>query len=67
MGALTLEIIYSETGVKKTMKFEPNLHVHDVVKIIKDKLGVSGNSKCFFLLFRRCFVIVLETVFKLFF
>ncbi|CAI4221289.1 unnamed protein product [Auanema sp. JU1783] len=52
MGVLTLNVISSERGLKKTMQFDPTILVFDACKLIRDKMGLQNTNPSEYGLFR---------------
>ncbi|PAV71893.1 hypothetical protein WR25_14265 [Diploscapter pachys] len=52
MGVLTLTVVSTERGTKKTMQFEPSTLVRDACKIIRDKMGLNDTNAQEYGLFR---------------
>uniref|UniRef100_A0A1I7WU93 FERM_f0 domain-containing protein n=1 Tax=Heterorhabditis bacteriophora TaxID=37862 RepID=A0A1I7WU93_HETBA len=42
MGVITLNVVSSEKGTKKTMQFEPSTLVYDVCKVIREKMMMTN-------------------------
>ncbi|KJH51634.1 hypothetical protein DICVIV_02170 [Dictyocaulus viviparus] len=49
MGVITLNVVSTEKGTKKTMQFDPSTLVFDVCKVIREKLhmNVDHNARQF--------------------
>ncbi|VDL72796.1 unnamed protein product, partial [Nippostrongylus brasiliensis] len=45
MGVITLNVVSSEKGTKKTMQFDPSTLVFDVCKVIREKLHMNVDPK----------------------
>lgn len=56
MGVITLNVLSSDKGAKKTMQFEPSTLVFDACKIIREKMvlnDVNRQSKLYWYTFER--------------
>ncbi|CAB3407941.1 unnamed protein product [Caenorhabditis bovis] len=52
MGVLSLNVVSSEKGIKKTMQFEPSMLVFDASKLIREKFGMHETDPNEYGLFR---------------
>ncbi|CAI5437479.1 unnamed protein product [Caenorhabditis angaria] len=52
MGVLSLNVVSSEKGIKKTMQFEPTTLVFDAAKLIRDKFAMHDTNSNEYGLFR---------------
>ncbi len=42
---LTLNILFREKGITKTMQFDPRMVVYDACRLIRDKVGSLSDSR----------------------
>ncbi|GMR53179.1 hypothetical protein PMAYCL1PPCAC_23374, partial [Pristionchus mayeri] len=52
MGVITLNVLSTERGTKKTMQLEPSMLVFDACKIIREKMGLNDTNPNEYGLFR---------------